>query len=116
MGIIEESTSPWSAPLCFVRKRGPQDGERVCVDYGGLNNLSKKCAYSLPRIESCLESLGGTNYYSSLDLLSGFYEFELYKKDREKTAFCTSRGGLYQYVTMPQGLTGSPHTFQRCME
>ncbi|XP_053392283.1 uncharacterized protein LOC128554969 [Mercenaria mercenaria] len=46
-----------------------------------------------------------------------FYQIELDERDREKTAFGTSRGGLYQYVTtMPQGLTGAPHTFQRCME
>ncbi|XP_053381963.1 uncharacterized protein LOC128549364 [Mercenaria mercenaria] len=100
----------------FMLRKDPQRGVRVVVDYRGLNDLSKKCAYPLPRIDSCLESLGGNYYYISLDHLSGFYQIELDERDREKTAFGTSRDGLYQYVTMPQGLTGAPHTFQRCME
>jgi len=114
MGIIEESTSPWSSPLCFVRKRNNEI--RVCVDYRRLNEVTKKNAHPLPRIDDCLESLGGNKYFSCLDLTSGFYQIEMNINDREKTAFVTSLGSFYQYVTMPQGLSNSPATFQHCME
>jgi len=113
-GIIEESTSPWSSPLCFVRKKDNQI--RVCIDYRRLNEVTKKNAHPLPSINDCLESLGGNNYFSCLDLTSGFYQIEMNENDREKTAFVTSRGSFYQYVTMPQGLSNSPATFQHCME
>jgi len=108
-GIIEESTSPWSSPLCFVRKKDNQI--QVCIDYRRLNEVTKKNAHPLPSINDCLESLGGNNYFSCLDLMSGFYQIEMNENDREKTAFVTSRGFFYQYVTMPQGLSNSPATF-----
>ena len=112
-GIIRESTSPWSSPLVYVRKR---DGStRQCVDYRKLNEVTKKDAYPLPRIEDCLDCLGGANIFSTLDLQSGYWQIEIKEDDRPKTAFST-RTGHYEYVTMPFGLCNAPSTFERAME
>ena len=113
-GIIRKSYSPWSAPLVFVKKK---DGStRPCVDYRRLNDVTTKDAYPLPRVSDCLDSLEGAKYFCSVDMTQGFYQIQVRKKDIEKTAFCTSKNGLYEYVTMPMGLCGSPNSFQRCME
>ena len=112
-GIIRESTSPWSSPLVYVRKR---DGStRQCVDYRKLNEVTKKDAYPLPRIEDCLDCLGGAKIFSTLDLQSGYWQIEIKDADRPKTAFST-RTGHYEYVTMPFGLCNAPGTFERAME
>ena len=113
-GVIKESNSPWSFPLCFVKKR---DGStRACIDYRKLNDVTVKDAYPLPKIDECLDCLDSSIYFSTCDLASGFYQITLDEKDRPKTAFCTSRNGLYEYETLPMGLSNSPSTFQRCME
>ena len=112
-GIIQESTSPWSSPLVYVRKK---DGStRPCVDFRRLNEVTQKMAYPLPLTSSCLDSLNGARYMSSLDLQSGYWQIKVDEKDRPKTAF-TSKHGLYKYLVMPFGLTNAPGTFQRCME
>ena len=112
-GVIRESTSPWSSPLVYVRKR---DGTtRPCVDYRKLNEVTKKDAYPLPRIEDCLDCLGGAKVFSTLDLQSGYWQIDLKEEDRAKTAFST-RSGHYEYVTMPFGLCNAPSTFERAME
>ena len=116
-GIIRESCRSWSAPLVFVKKK---DGStRPCVDYRRLKNVTTEDAYPLPRVSACLDSLEGAKYICSVDMTQGFYQIRVRKKDVEKTAFCTSKNGLYElyeYVTMPMGLCGSPNSFQRCME
>ena len=111
---MRESCSPWSAPLVFVRKK--DGGVRPCIDYRRLNSVTIKDAYPLPRIDQCLDSLEGAVFFSCVDLTSGFFQISMNPNDIPKTAFSTSWGGLYEYVTMHQGLTWSPHTFQRCME
>ena len=112
-GIIRESTSAWSSPLVYVKKR---DGTtRQCVDYRKLNGVTRKDAYPLPRIEDCLDYLGGANIFSTLDLQSGYWQLEMKEEDRPKTAFST-RTGHYEYVTMPFGLCNAPSTFERAME
>jgi hypothetical protein len=112
-GVIRESTSAWASPLVYVNKK---DGStRPCVDYRRLNDVTKKDAYQLPRIDDCLDCLSGARYFSTLDLQSGYWQLEVEEDDKPKTAFIT-RSGLYDYITMPFGLCGAPATFERCME
>ena len=111
--IIEESISPWAAPVVLVPKK---DGSsRLCVDYRKLNAVTKKNAYPIPRMEDALDRLGGSQYFSILDLLSGFYQIEVDEADREKTAFVTP-DGLYQFRRLPMGLCNSPSSFQYLMD
>ena len=112
-GVIEPARSPFAAPVVLVQKKC---GElRFCVDFRGLNAITVRDAYPLPRIDDTLDSLRGNEFYSVLDLLSGFWQIPVRDSDKFKTAFVTP-GGQYQFRVMPFGLTNAPATLQRLMD
>ena len=103
--VIQPSSSPWASPIMLVRKK---DGSfRFCVDYRKLNEVTHKDACPLPRIDDTLSTLAGSRWFSTLDLLSGYWQVEVAEKDQPKTAFCTTEG---------LGLCNAPATFQRLMD
>ncbi|KAG8174804.1 hypothetical protein JTE90_002567 [Oedothorax gibbosus] len=111
--VIRPSEGPWSSPVVLVRKK---DGSwRFCVDYRRLNKVTKKDVYPLPRIDDTLDCLRGAQYFSSMDLYSGYWQIEVDEADREKTAFFTSEG-LYEFKVIPFGLCNAPATFERTMD
>ena len=111
--LIRPSKSPWSSPIVMARRK---DGAfRLCLDFRGLNKVSKTDAYPLPRIDDTLESLGKAKWYCTADLASGYWQIKMEEKSIEKTAFCT-RQGLYEWLVMPFGLSSAVATFQRLME
>ena len=113
-GVIEPCEGPWASPIVLVTKK---DGTtRFCVDFRRLNDVTRKDAYPLPRIEDNLDTLQGALYYSTLDLISGYWQVEMAPEHRDKTAFSVSGGGLYRFLQMPFGLCNAPATFQRLME
>ena len=88
--IVTPSQSPWASPVVLVRKK---DGStRFCVDYRKVNAVTRKDAYPLPRIDTTLDTLAGSKSFSTLDLLSGYWQVEVDPTDQEKTAFCTPNG------------------------
>ena len=112
-GVIRPSTSAWSSNVLLVQKK---DGSsRFCVDMRKVNDLTVKQAYPLPRIDTCLESLGGANFFSTLDLRAGYFQVELHQDDAEKTAFVT-RSGHYEFTVLSMGLANAPSQFQRLMD
>ena len=111
--VIVESHSPYAAPVVLVRKK---DGSlRLCVDYRRLNLKTVGDVYTLPRIQESLDALVGAQYFSTLDLASGYHQISMDPRDQHKTAF-TTPFGLYEYTRMPMGLTSAPATFQRLMQ
>ena len=80
-----------------------------------MNAVTRKDAYPLPRVDDTLDTLAGSKWFSTLDLLSGYWQVEVDPNDREKTAFCTSEG-LFEFCVMPFGLCNAPATFQRLMD
>lgn len=112
-GVIRESESPFSSPIVVVKKK---NGDiRLCVDYRKLNLQTIKDAYALPSLEESFSALSGSQWFSVMDLKSGYYQIEMEESDKQKTAFVCPLG-FWEWNRMPQGITNAPSTFQRLME
>ena len=111
-GWIRPSSSPFGAPILFVRKK---TGElRMCVDYRELNKVTRKNRAPLPRVDEMFDMLYGSSVFSSFDLYSGYNQLRIREGDEHKTAFQT-RYGLYEFLVLPFGLCNAPSTFMTWM-
>lgn len=112
-GVIRPSHSEYNSPIVLVKKK---DGKpRFCVDYRQLNSRTRDEASPLPPIQDSLRDLGTAKVFTTLDLLSGYWQIRMSEGSKHLTAFATPDGAAYEFNVMPFGLKGAPTTFQKLM-
>ncbi|GKD29748.1 putative reverse transcriptase domain-containing protein [Tanacetum coccineum] len=111
-GFIRPSSSPWGAPILFVKKK--DSSFRMCIDYRELNKLTVENRYPLPKSDDLFNQLQGSQFFSKIDLRSGYHQLRVHKDDTPKTAFRTYYGH-FEFVVMPFGLTNAPAVFMDLM-
>lgn len=109
---IRLGNGAWAFPVVVIPKK---DGSiRLAIDFRRLNDLTKKTAYPMPRVDEVCEALEGSVRFTKLDLMKGYYQVEMEEDAKEMTGFRFD-GQLYEFNRMPFGLATAPQTFQRVM-
>lgn len=112
--LIEESYSPFAAPVTLVYKKEEGRKTRLCIDFRDLNKLVIPQSQPFPLIEDLMTKTRNCKYFSTLDINSAFWSIPLRIEDRKKTAFVTQEG-QFQWTCLPFGLKTSPAIFQRIL-
>lgn len=114
-GIIEPASGPWAAPVVIVNSppRDPKKStQNMCGLFCGLNQLTVKDSYPLPRVNESLDFLPRGKFLTTLDLTQGYWQVAVAEESKPKTAFIT-HCGQFQFKVLPFGLSNAPATFQR---
>lgn len=111
--MLDPATTKSLSAAVFVPKRN--GGPHFCVNYRRLNASTIRNSYPIPKIDKCIDSLGGAQVFSFLSVNSGYWQIERNKKRVNKTTSVT-RHGLFRYVRMPLGLENAPATIQRAKD
>lgn len=112
--LIEESYSPFAAPVTLAFKKDEDKRSRLCVDFRDLNKIIVPQSQPFPIIEDLMVKTRGCRLFTILDINSAFWSIPLRIEDRRKTEFVTQEGH-YQWTCLPFGLKTSPAIFQRIL-
>lgn len=112
--LIEESYSPFAAPVTLAYKKDEGRRSRLCIDFRDLNKIIIPQSQPFPLIEDLVTKTTNCKFFSTLDINSTFWAIPLRIEDRHKTAFVTQEGH-FQWTCLPFGLKTSPATFQRIL-
>ena len=111
-GVIRESHSSWSASIVAMPKG--DCGKGLCVDFRALHKITRTYVWPIPRVEDIFAKLGKARFYTTLDLISGYYHIAHDNHSIKKTAF-VAPFGKYEYLKVPFGLAQAPAYFQNVM-
>ncbi|XP_018393521.1 PREDICTED: uncharacterized protein LOC108772486 [Cyphomyrmex costatus] len=113
--LIEESYSPFAAPVTLAFKKDENKKSRLCIDFRDLNKNIIPQAQPFPIIDDLIIKTRNCKYFTTLDINSAFWSIPLRIEDRRKTAFVTQEGH-FQWTCLPFGLKTSPAIFQRILK
>ena len=111
-GVIEESKSPWGAPIIIIYRNGKP---RVCIDWCKLNKAMVADQHPIPKQTDILQALSSAQYLSMFDALSGFTQMEFDEESRHITAIRTHHR-LHHFKCMPFGWRNGTPEFQQAMQ
>uniref|UniRef100_A0A1I7TMG4 RNA-directed DNA polymerase n=2 Tax=Caenorhabditis tropicalis TaxID=1561998 RepID=A0A1I7TMG4_9PELO len=112
-GRITESNTPWTSPIVLVKKKN--GSLRVCLDFRKLNEITIPDNYPLPRIDTIVEKVGHSKFFTSLDMANGYLQLRLDAESSYKCGFVTEKR-VYAYTHLPFGLKSAASYFQRALK
>ena len=112
VGLVQPSKAPYGASMLFQKK---QDiSLRMCVDYRALNKVTIKNKFLILLAVELFDRLSKAEYFTKLDLRSGYWQVRVVEEDEAKTT-CVTRYRSFEFLVMPFGLTNAPATFCNLM-